>query len=159
VLAGATGRSSSTSRSTASCRVAECLPLPVLQRSAAVVYDSADGVSAAMKQGSSGQLVQFELPLSEGPVGLKAWVAAHKLARPGNVELQKQVPKYLRAVDYGAIWCMASAHTHVACCMYRYTLTVRRHTGIVYTSRGAAPSWDCVLCCVLRSCLCVVQLD
>jgi hypothetical protein len=63
----------------------------LLQRSAAVVYDSAEGVSAAMKQGSSGQLVQFELPLPEGPVGLKAWVAAHKAARPGNEELQKQV--------------------------------------------------------------------
>jgi hypothetical protein len=44
-----------------------------------------------MKQGSSGQLVQFELPLPEGPVGLKAWVAAHKVSRPGNDELQKQV--------------------------------------------------------------------
>lgn len=55
------------------------------------MYDSAEGVSAAMKQGSSGQLVQFEMPLQEGPVGLKAWVAAHKAARPGNEELQKQV--------------------------------------------------------------------
>lgn len=62
-----------------------------VQRSAAVVYDSAEGVSAAMKQAGSGQLVQYELPQPEGPVGLKAWVAAHKAARPGNVELQKQV--------------------------------------------------------------------
>jgi len=62
-----------------------------VQRSAAVVYDSAEGVSAAMKQAGSGQLVQYELLQPEGPVGLKAWVAAHKAARPGNQELQKRV--------------------------------------------------------------------
>lgn len=62
-----------------------------MQRSAAVVYETPDGVSAALKQGSSGQLVQYELPVPEGPVGLKAWVAQHKAARPGNAELQQQV--------------------------------------------------------------------
>ena len=44
-----------------------------------------------MKHGSTGELVQLELPLPEGPIGLKAWVAAHKAARPGNEQLQKQV--------------------------------------------------------------------
>jgi hypothetical protein len=61
------------------------------QRSAAVVFDAVDGVSAAMKQGGSGQVVQYELPPPEGPVGLKAWVADHKTARPGNEALQQQV--------------------------------------------------------------------
>lgn len=61
------------------------------QRSAAVVYDSVEAVSKAMKHGSTGELVQLELPLPEGPIGLKAWVAAHKAARPGNEQLQKQV--------------------------------------------------------------------
>lgn len=57
------------------------------------MYESAEGVSAAMKQGSSGQLVQYDLPVqdSSSPVGLKAWVAQHKAARPGNDALQKQV--------------------------------------------------------------------
>lgn len=67
-----------------------------LQRSAAVVYASADGVSAAMKHGGAGQLVQYEVPTAaaaDGPVGLKAWVAQHKAARPGNEQLQKQVGK------------------------------------------------------------------
>jgi hypothetical protein len=62
-----------------------------LQRAAAVVFDAVDGVSAAMKQGGSGQVVQYELPPPEGPVGLKAWVADHKTARPGNEALQQQV--------------------------------------------------------------------
>ena len=78
-----------------------------LQRSAAVVYDSAEGVSAAMRQGSSGQLVQYELPLPEGPLGLKAWVAAHKAARPGNEELQKQVGRLADAGTTGHQWCEA----------------------------------------------------
>jgi hypothetical protein len=69
-----------------------CPPTPVcLQRSAAVVFESPEGVTAAMKQGGSRQLVQYELPPPEGPLGLKSWVAQHKAARPGNLELQKQV--------------------------------------------------------------------
>lgn len=44
-----------------------------------------------MQHASSGQVVDFPLPAPEGPVGLKAWVAAHRAQRPGNAELQKQV--------------------------------------------------------------------
>jgi hypothetical protein len=68
-----------------------CIVSLLLQRSAAVVYESADDVSQALSHASSGQVVDFPLPVPEGPVGLKAWVAQHKAQRPGNAELQKQV--------------------------------------------------------------------
>jgi hypothetical protein len=51
-------------------------------------------VSAALKHAGTGEIVEFELPQPEGPVGLKAWVAAHKAARPGNEALQKQVSRW-----------------------------------------------------------------
>jgi hypothetical protein len=62
-----------------------------VQRSAAVVFTSHDGVSAALSQAGNGQIVEYELPPAEGPVGLKAWVAQHKALRPGNSILQQQV--------------------------------------------------------------------
>jgi hypothetical protein len=61
------------------------------------VYDSPAGVSAALRHAGTGQIVEFDLGTeAEGqqqaePVGLKAWVAAHKAARPGNAVLAKQV--------------------------------------------------------------------
>ncbi|KAF6266678.1 ribosomal RNA-processing protein 7-domain-containing protein [Scenedesmus sp. NREL 46B-D3] len=67
------------------------------KRSAAVVYESSEGVSQALSHASSGQVVDFPLPVPEGPVGLKAWVAQHKARRPGNAELQKQLDDWMEA--------------------------------------------------------------
>ncbi|WIA09053.1 hypothetical protein OEZ85_008467 [Tetradesmus obliquus] len=67
------------------------------KRSAAVVYESKEDVSQALQHASSGQVVDFPLPAPEGPVGLKAWVAAHRAQRPGNAELQKQLDGWMEA--------------------------------------------------------------
>lgn len=67
------------------------MPCSPLQRSAAVVYESSEDVAKALRHASSGQVVDFPLPVPEGPVGLKAWVAQHKAQRPGNAVLHKQV--------------------------------------------------------------------
>lgn len=108
-----------------------------------------------MKQGSSGQLVQFELPLPEGPVGLKAWVAAHKAARPGNDELQKQVWEQLTPVLCAACCQHNAWHTlykliHIHCtaahCLSWYQLQSNTRMGLVGS-----------LYCVLCSCLCTMQ--
>lgn len=62
-----------------------------LQRSAALVYEDSRDVQKAVSHASSGQVIECVLPLPEGPLGLKSWVAAHKAQRPGNQQLQKQV--------------------------------------------------------------------
>lgn len=74
-----------------------CRPPARLQHSAAVVYESAEGVSEALAHAGGGQVVEFELQPPAGPRGLKAWVAAHKAARPGNAVLQQQVGGQVQA--------------------------------------------------------------
>jgi hypothetical protein len=76
-----------------------CITFLLLQRSAAVVFESAEDVSHALLHASSGQVVDFLLPVPEGPVGLKAWLAQHKAQRPGNTVLQQQVGLQLYAAQ------------------------------------------------------------
>eukprot|EP00878_Enallax_costatus_P032670 GHUV01035920.1.p1 GENE.GHUV01035920.1~~GHUV01035920.1.p1 ORF type:complete len:166 (+),score=35.05 GHUV01035920.1:268-765(+) len=69
------------------------------KRSAALVYDDSSNVTKALSHAASGQIIECPLPLPEGPLGLKAWVAQHKARRPGNQQLQKQVQGCLGAAD------------------------------------------------------------
>eukprot|EP00775_Hariotina_reticulata_P013701 gene13701-13823_t len=69
------------------------------KRSAAVVYSSPEGVSTALSQAGKGQIVEYDLPPTEGPVGLKAWVVQHKALRPGNSVLQQQLDEWIEAHD------------------------------------------------------------
>lgn len=64
---------------------------PCAQRSGVVVFADGTGAATALQHAGSGEIVEYELPTPEGPIGLKAWVAAHKAARPGNAALQQQV--------------------------------------------------------------------
>ncbi len=56
-----------------------------------VIFASQEGQQTALAHAGTGQIVEYELPVPEGPVGLKAWVQAHKAQRPGNAVLQQQV--------------------------------------------------------------------
>eukprot|EP00879_Flechtneria_rotunda_P007287 GHRR01007644.1.p1 GENE.GHRR01007644.1~~GHRR01007644.1.p1 ORF type:complete len:243 (+),score=85.44 GHRR01007644.1:1304-2032(+) len=67
------------------------------KRSAAVVYKSKDDLSEALAHASSGQIIECPLPLPDGPVGLKAWIAEHKAQRPGNEVLQEQLDEWVEA--------------------------------------------------------------
>ncbi|KAF8072922.1 Rrp7a [Scenedesmus sp. PABB004] len=67
------------------------------KRSAALVFESPEGVASALSHARGGQVVECALPLPDGPLGLKAWVAEHKAARPGNAELQKQLDDWMEA--------------------------------------------------------------
>lgn len=61
------------------------------QRSGVVVFHEAAGAAAALAAAGTGQVIEYELPVPEGPRGLKAWVQQHKAQRPGTAALQKQV--------------------------------------------------------------------
>jgi hypothetical protein len=66
------------------------------------VFEEPRGAAAALAAAGSGQVIEYEPPVPEGPRGLKAWVQQHKAARPGTAALQKQV-------QHGLAWATATA--------------------------------------------------
>lgn len=137
-----------------------------LQRSAAVVYQSSEGVSAALKHAGKGQIVEYELPQQEGPVGLKAWVAAHKAARPGNDVLQQQVgDKGPARRDWNAQpgWCWYRlcstalvCRTHQQICQRPFLQAITN--GLHWDTNGK-PSGSCPALCMLVCCLHTVKVS
>lgn len=76
-----------------------------VQTSGVVVFATSEGAAAALQLAGAGQIIEYELPLPAGPVGLKAWVQAHKAQLPGTAQLQKQVgagmlPSWIILVQY-----------------------------------------------------------
>lgn len=52
-------------------------------------------VKAALSAAASRDIVEWSLPHSEEPTGVKAWVQEHKALRPGNKVLQKQLDDWV----------------------------------------------------------------
>eukprot|EP00877_Chromochloris_zofingiensis_P015093 jgi/Chrzof1/9838/Cz04g17280.t1 len=70
-----------------------------VQTSGVVVFATSEGAAAALQLAGAGQIIEYELPLPAGPVGLKAWVQAHKAQLPGTAQLQKQLDDWMAAYE------------------------------------------------------------
>ena len=55
------------------------------------MFHEARGAAGALAAAGTGQVIEYQPPVPEGPRGLKAWVQAHKARRPGTEHLQKRV--------------------------------------------------------------------
>ncbi|KXZ54941.1 hypothetical protein GPECTOR_3g110 [Gonium pectorale] len=77
-----------------------------LKRSGIVVFRAESGRAAALKYAARGQVLEFAggraaegADEEDEPAGVKAWVAEHKAARPGNDVLQQQIDDWMDAHD------------------------------------------------------------
>jgi hypothetical protein len=67
--------------------------------SAVVMYAAASGRAAALKAAAKGKAVELDVAPPPRAHGLKGWVEAHKAAKPGNAELQRQLDEWTEAFE------------------------------------------------------------
>ncbi|KAG1679952.1 hypothetical protein FOA52_007016 [Chlamydomonas sp. UWO 241] len=69
------------------------------KRSGMVLFEAVEAVEAALQAAQSQALVEWSLPESDEPAGVKAWVHEHKSRRPGNKALQQRLDEWVAAFE------------------------------------------------------------
>jgi RNA recognition motif. (a.k.a. RRM, RBD, or RNP domain) len=67
--------------------------------SAVILFAATKGLDKAMRAATKGRVIVLEPPEHTSAYGVKAWVEAHKLLKPGNVELQRQLDEWTAAYE------------------------------------------------------------
>lgn len=65
------------------------------KRSAIVVFESEARRDVVLSAAAAGQIVEYFIPETTGPTGLKEWLNEYKAQRPGNLKLQQQIDEWM----------------------------------------------------------------